>query len=171
MRRIILFLAISALIVVSSSCSKVRENDASVPELPNPIRVSTYDEILDELGIRLKVPDDAGDVIYQIIDFEEEPSIAEAKFKLGKVNCTYRVRSATEQEDITGAYYNWNVNKEIEIAYCSGEISYIEGKEGICLWYDTVPGLMYSIFVDMDATEELLVEIANKVYIPFEDVK
>jgi len=28
---------------------------------------------------------------------------------------------------------------------------------------------MYSIFVDMDASEDLLLEIANDVYIPAED--
>ena len=168
MRKIIMFLLISTLLVISFGCaSDVSEDQSS--ELPNPIRQSSYDEILETLGMTLKVPEDAENVIYQIIDVEEETPIAEVKFRKGQTNCTYRVRSTAEPEDITGAYYDWTVTKEIEISYCSGEISYIEGKEGICLWYDTVPGLMYSIFVDMDASEDLLLEIANDVYIPAED--
>ena len=168
MSRFILFLLISTLVVIGFGCEgDLSEEQGS--ELPNPVKLSSYDEILETLGMTLKVPEDAENVIYQIIDIENEAPIAEAIFKKGRTNCTYRVRSTSEPEDITGAYYDWTVTKEIEISYCSGEISFIEGEEGICLWYDTVPGLMYSIFVDTDASEEFLLEIANEVYIPAMD--
>jgi hypothetical protein len=168
MRRIILFLMISTMIVFGFGCESDGSEEQS-SELPNPVRVSSYDEILATLGMTLKVPEDAENVVYQIIDIEEGPDIAEANFSLDQVECTYRVQSTSTPTDISGAYYDWTVTKEIEISYCSGEISYIEGQEGICLWYDTVPGLMYSVFVDKDASEEMLLEIANEVYIPAED--
>src|SRR5690554_6473560 len=98
MRKIIMFLLISTLLVISFGCaSDVSEDQSS--ELPNPIRQSSYDEILETLGMTLKVPEDAENVIYQIIDVEEETPTAEVKFRKGQTNCTYRVRSTAEPED------------------------------------------------------------------------
>lgn len=170
MRKIIMFLLIMTMIVTSFGCAS-EESEELKSELPNPVRLSSYDEVLETLGMTLKVPEKAENVIYQVIAVEEETPIAEARFNEDEVNFTYRIRSASAFEDISGAYFDWSVNKAIEISYCSGEISYIEGKEGICLWYDTVPGLMYTLYVDSSASEEMLLRIANEVYIPAEDAK
>ena len=35
---------------------------------------------------------------------------------------------------------------------------------GVCLWYDTVPGLMCSVSVKSGATQELLEELSRQVY-------
>jgi hypothetical protein len=48
-------------------------------------------------------------------------------------------------------------------------VRYIEGKEGICLWYDTVPGLMYCIYAETGAAEASLLSLANELYVPEKD--
>jgi len=88
-----------------------------------------------------------------------------------KIPTNYLIRSAAAFEDISGAYYDWKVVIEIEISYCSGEVRLIKVEEGICLWYDTIPGLMYSLYVNTGASEEGLLSMADELYIPAKDVE
>lgn len=140
------------------------------PNFINPVTETTAEEIQNTLGITLKIPGDAQDIEYTMIDSGDGKVIAQAMFKENGMAYTYRVRPATALEDISGAYYDWNTIKEMEVSYCSGEIRYNEGKQGIILWYDVVPGLMYSVFTNEGASEESLLSIANKLYVPAKDV-
>ena len=35
---------------------------------------------------------------------------------------------------------------------------------GICIWYDVVPGLMYSLSMDDKSNPEILLNLANEIY-------
>jgi hypothetical protein len=150
-------------------CAKTTEQQSGT-EIVNPVQESTAAEILETLGITLNVPKDAQSVSYFIINMDDGHPIAQAKFARNNVEYTYRIRSAPALEDISGAYYDWTNIKKIEVSYCSGELRYNEGKEGICLWYDVVPGLLYCIYTDKGASEETLLALANELYVPAEDI-
>lgn len=165
MKKVLAFLLISAMIFPLTGCAK---NSGSA-DMVNPVHESSADEILQTLGITMNIPEDAEDVEYSIIDVNEGEPIAQAQFKKGGSSYTYRIRSSPEMEDISGAYYDWETVKNIEVYYCEGELCYNEGMEGICLWYDAVTGLMYSIFTDTGAAEETLLGLANELFVPAQD--
>jgi len=169
MKKAISILLALILIGSLSGCSTTEKKPAE--EVENPVRESSAEEILETLGMTLNVPADAQNASYSIIDIEDVNPIAEAKFTRDNVEYTYRIRSAAAFEDVSGAYYDWKIVNQIEISYCSGEVRLIEGAEGICLWYDPVPGLMYSLYVNTGASEEGLLSMANELYIPAKDVE
>lgn len=143
-------------------------NDASTT-IVNPVQESTAAEILEKLGITIRIPADAINANYSIIEMDGGNSIAQVKFSSGNAEYNYRIQPAAELTDISGAHYDWTTVKKTEVSYCSGELRYIEGKEGICLWYDIVPGLMYCLYADSGASEKTLMEVANKLYVPAQD--
>ena len=169
MKKAISILLALILIGVLAGCSTSTEKKPA-EEVENPVHESSAQEILETLGMNLNVPLDAQNISYAIIDVDDVNPIAEAEFTRDNVEYTYRIRSAAAFEDLSGAYYDWKVVNEIEISYCSGEVRLINGEEGICLWYDTVPGLMYSLYVNTAASEEGLLSMANELYIPAKDV-
>jgi hypothetical protein len=169
MKKTFSVLLVLALVCFLFGCTKSSE-PVSETKIVNPVRESTAAEILETLGITMKLPADAQNVNYSIINLDNGKPIAQARFMRVNVEYTYRIRSATALEDISGAYYNWTTVKKIEISYCSGELRYIEGQQGICLWYDVVPGLMYCIYADANASEETLLALANELYVPAHDV-
>jgi len=168
MKKTFVILLTLLLITTLFGCKAENDEDQGLG-LPNPMHGSTSDEILNELGITFHIPDNAGDTKYYIIDSQDGPRTAQAEFTLDDIKYIYRIRPAAEFEDISGAYYDWDNVKEAEISYCSGEVRYNEGKEGICLWYDVVPGLMYSLFTDKGASEDTLITAADTLYAPAQD--
>jgi hypothetical protein len=174
MKKILPILLILLLTCSLFACRKTEEEEQKESDsdlgVVNPVHDSTPEEIMETLGITLNVPEDAQDVSYYMIDADEDIQIAQAKFTIDNTEYTYRVKSAASFEDISGAYFDWTSEKDIEISYCSGKLQYIEGEQGICLWYDTVPGLMYCIYAGSDASEEGLLALADELYIPAEDV-
>ena len=169
MKRMGFMLMALVLVLLAVSCAKAPETTPGT-QLPNPVHDSSAQEILEKLGITLHLPPDAQDVHYSILELTGEPSVAQAQFSSSGLACTYRIQPASELKDISGAYFDWKSDKDIEISYCPGEVHYLEGEQGICLWYDVVPGLMYSLYVENGASEEILLNLANQMYVPAKDV-
>jgi len=135
----------------------------------NPVHDSTADDILQTLGITFHLPSDASDIVYTTIDSVSGNPVAQVFFTEDGIQYTYRIQSVSEFTDISGAYFTWTSTKDIEVSYCSGKLNYIEGSAGICQWYDTVPGLMYSLYVETGASEALLTSMADELYVPAQD--
>ena len=166
-------LSMFLLILVASfmfGCAKKAE-PIPATQLVNPVHESTAAEILEKLGIQFHVPKDAQNVSYFTIDAGDKKAMAQAKFTISNVEYTHRIQAKAAFEDISGAYFNWATVKKVEVSYCSGELRYNNGKEGICLWYDTAPGLMYSIYTEQGASEETLMSLANELFVPAKDAK
>lgn len=156
----------------ASSASPSAEVSGDVPAsagIPNPMHESSAKEILNTLGISLHIPDKAEDVSYFIIDNGSGAKMAQAVFKLENMRYTYRVQSTSAFADISGAYFEWTETQPIEVSYCSGEVRYILGEQGICLWYDIVPGLMYSLYTETSASVYGLQALANELFVPAKD--
>lgn len=151
--------------------SAAAETSGAVPPagIPNPMRESSAVEILDTLGITFRIPDTAVDVSYFIIDSGSGAKTAQAVFKLDQVVYTYRIQPASAFTDISGAYFDWTAIQPVEVGYCSGEVRFIAGEQGVCLWYDVVPGLMYSIYTDSGASGDGLLALANELFVSAED--
>ena len=131
---------------------------------PNPLHDSDRLGVLEATGFALDAPEGAEEAAW--FWFNTEPKIAELRFKADGHNFTYRASGENAFTDISGMYYTWEENTEASLAYLKAEISWNEGKEGIMLWYDMVPGVMYSLSVDSGADPMLLCSMADAVFVP-----
>jgi hypothetical protein len=145
----------------------IKAAEPAVSALPNPVRESSPQEILDTLGVSFAIPDRALDARYFIID-ADGGALAQAIFTLDGAEITYRIRPGDKFEDISGVYETWTSTETVEINLLSGEASVNGAGQGICLWYDTAPGLMYSIYMSSGADIGALTAAANELFIPLQ---
>ena len=138
--------------------------------IPNPMKETDADGIMQAMGVRFGVPDGAENVRYVIINDE----MAQMSFELDSTEFTARIKPSAEFEDISGMYYDWTFTDDSwKVGYCDAKaMSYISETEDdamVLLWYDVVPGLMYSISAvsgDLDGLD--LSVYAEQVYIPMQ---
>lgn len=133
-------------------------------QLPDPVKESTYDEIMSTFGFDLTMPENAADPIYSII--ETDPAIAQVNFALDGNKCGYRMQFADEPADISGMSFTWANEKDVTIDYCGGKLAWNDGAEGVCYYYEMVNGLLYCVFMESGASEQALTDLANTLFVP-----
>ena len=132
--------------------------------LPNPVKKSSEEELMNSLGVTFGRPMGASDIYYSIVG----DKMAQMDFMYDGHQCHARIRPSAEFEDISGFFYDWENEGNVRIGWCDGKVKYsIQGDEvcGICLWWDAAPGLMYSVSMRTGATPELLQQLAEEVYV------
>lgn len=167
----VLFLMLASVCVIfcASGCSSQKkkngllEADGTALGIANPVVQSDPQEILDVLGIRFNEPEGASGVRYSIIGGKT----AQMDFVWNGVECTARISGEPSFTDISGMYFSWKSEISTKIERCDAVVKLAEAggsTTGVCMWYDTVPGLMCSVSMKNDATQELLEAIARQVY-------
>ena len=139
------------------------ENTEAVAVM-NPIQEVDYKGLIELTGIPLNVPEEAKDVAYLVINGTNP--IAQVKFSLdGKEYC-YRACATGEFEavDISGLYYEWSENVDIEVGYCAGKMYTREGI-GVVTWLDIALGINYTLSCDTDANGEELLTLADSIFV------
>lgn len=128
--------------------------------------MTTAKQIMLELGYDVAVaPAGAQDVTYNAFAMEDM-TVAETTFVLDGVRYTYRMAGAVWSTDISGIADTFETEADGMIGWCEAKLYYTEGGAGKILWYDIVPGLMYSLSIDGGASEELLLQMADELYEP-----
>ncbi len=98
--------------------------------------------------------------------------MAEMTFMLNGAACTCRIWSTGAPADglrnISGMDYEWASEDTAVVAGNDAELYWIQGEQGIALWYDDAPGLMYSLAVDAGASRDSLILLAKELYIPLQ---
>ena len=172
----VLFLMLASVCVIfcTSGCSSQKKKNG-LPEsdgraaggtsvgIANPVVQSDPQEILDVLGIRFNEPEGASGVRYSIIGGKT----AQMDFVWKGIECTARISGEPSFTDISGMYFSWKSEISTKIERCDAVVKLAESggsTTGVCMWYDTVPGLMCSVSMKNDATQELLEAIARQVY-------
>lgn len=167
----VLFLMLASVCVIfcASGCSSQKkknglpEADGTALGIANPVVQSDPEEILDVLGIRFNEPEGASGVRYSIIGGKT----AQMDCVWNGVECTARISGEPSFTDISGMYFSWKSEISTKIERCDAVVKLAESggsSVGVCLWYDTVPGLMCSVSVKSGATQELLEELSRQVY-------
>ena len=163
-RVLILLLAFAALL---AGCGLAGEEGKL--QTTNPLRESTAEGILQELGIGFSAPEDVEELQYFIID-TQDGSIAEMRFRRDNALCVCRVQAAEIPErgvpDISGMFFDWENDSTAMVGYNEALLNWNEGAEGVIRWYDYAPGLLYSVSVSADARMDRLVSLAEELYIP-----
>lgn len=167
----VLFLMLASVCVIfcASGCSSQKkknglpEADGTALGIANPVVQSNPEEILEVLGIRFNEPEGASRVRYSIICGKT----AQMDFVWKGIECTARISGEPSFTDISGMYFSWKSEISTKIERCAATVKLAEvggSTTGVCLWYDTVPGLMCSVSVKSGATQELLEELSRQVY-------
>lgn len=146
-------------------CKAPASQEGPQSGLANPMVESNPEEILEKLGVEFLVPEGAEEVKYFIISNQ----MAEMQFRLNGSDCSARIQPEAEYTDISGMYYDWTNTENCSIGWCEGKLmSSSEGDKPVscCLWYDHVPGLMYSLSVIGGSADAL--STAASVYTPMQ---
>ncbi len=164
-----LLFAAFCVLLCASGCSLqkkknvLQDDDGTAVGIVNPVVQSNPEEILEQLGIRFNEPEGASGVRYSIIDGKT----AQMDFVWNGVECTARISGETAFTDISGMYFSWKTVTDTDIGRCPAVVKLADSggsSVGVCLWYDTVPGLMCSVSVKSGATQELLEKLSRQVY-------
>ena len=139
--------------------------DESTVELMDAAR-----SIIETLGYDMgKTPEGAENVKYNAFH-QDELVVGETTFTLNGINYSYRIASTGEIEedfdDISGTDDNYEYSARAELGWCSARIYYNEDGAGKLVWFDVVPGLLYSLTMDSGASEQAIMDMAAELYTP-----
>lgn len=145
----------------------------NIAGMANPWIDCDKDKMLEVVGFGMNAPEGATDVSYQL---NEAMGLGQMTFKYGEpeMEYTYRIKSATEFEDISGENYEWTNEVDDKVSWCDAKIRrYVGDGESVesCIWYDVVPGFAYSLSArsDKDLDGYDILAIAYQVYEPMQD--
>ena len=135
--------------------------------------LTTASQILRSTGLDVTVaPADARDITYNAF-LLEGLTVAETTFELNGIRFSYRMAATAELledfTDISGMSGPFERISAGEVAWCRAKINYTPGGQGRIIWFDVVPGILYSMSMDRDASDEVLLELANELFEPAQD--
>lgn len=130
----------------------------------------TAQSIVETLGYEMAVaPQDAENVLYNACALDGL-TVGETTFDWNGVHYAYRTASTSDTSenfaDISGTAETYAFTAEGQVQWCPARLSYNEGGAGKIVWFDVVPGLLYSITMDTGASESALNEIAAQLFVP-----
>ena len=100
-------------------------------------------------------------------------TVAETTFELDGVRFSYRMAATAELledfKDISGMAGPFERISAGEVTWCRAKINYTPGEQGRIIWFDLVPGILYSLSMDSSASDEVLLELANELFVPAQD--
>ena len=171
MKKTIAFMFALAMIFALCACGSKTVEEAPSPAstekkigLANPYHETDQDGILQSLGFDFQVPAGAEDEAFYTID--TDPQIAQMTFVFDGDEYIYRMSATSEFKDISGMYYTWENNETAQIDYNEAQVSWNDWKEGVILWYDEAPGIMYSLSQKTNANFNSLEGMAINLYQP-----
>ena len=135
----------------------------------DPVKLlTTAGEMVESMGYQMAVaPDGAADVTYHALGLDGH-TVGEVCFSLDGVRWSYRMAATAELKtdfrDISGQDGTYTHSKTTEVGWCTARIAWNEGGSGKLVWFDLVPGLLYSLTMDVGANEQALTEMALQLY-------
>ncbi len=99
--------------------------------------------------------------------------MGETTFTLDGVSCAYRIAptydTSADFADISGVEENFAHHAETEVGWCPARLDWSEAGAGKIVWFDVVPGQLYSLSVDAGASQESLVDLASRLFTPAQE--
>ena len=135
--------------------------------------LTTASQILRTTGLDVTVaPEGAQDITYNAF-LLDGLTVAETTFVLDGARFSYRMAATSELledfKDISGMTGPFERISAGEVTWCRAKINYTPGGQGRIIWFDLVPGILYSLSMDRDASDEVLLELANELFEPAQD--
>ena len=136
----------------------------------NPAMLLTTAEMLvQKLGYSMAiVPSGVEQVTYKAIGYEDI-TVGENGFVLNGVHYAYRMAATMKIEeyfaDISGVTLSGE-EYTAKVLWCPARITIDADGRGKIVWFDVVPGLLYSLTMDANANEEALLDMAHRMFAP-----
>ena len=135
--------------------------------------LTTASKILKATGLDVTVaPEYAENITYNAFRMDGL-TVAETTFQIDGISYAYRMAGTRELvenfADISGLEDSFDHVAAGDIYWCRAKISFNDGGQGKILWFDLVPGILYSMTMDTGASEEALLEMANSLFVPAQD--
>ena len=135
--------------------------------------LTTASQILRATGLNVTVaPADAENVTYNAFRVDGL-TVAETTFQLDGITYAYRMAGTSELPekitDISGLEGSFDHVSAGDVYWCRAKVVFNEGGQGKILWFDVVPGILYSMTMDSGASEEALLNTANSLFQPAQD--
>lgn len=149
---------------------------------------TTEQGLIEKTNVSLPAPEGATDVQY--FAYMLENPIAEMRFTLDGVAMNERAQitdliafpvkgedvvAACEKgdpienpADISGYYYMWDSYEPAQVQNREAQCYTSKDGEGLIIWLDVVPGVLYTLTMDKNATPEALVAAADRTFYPLQ---
>ena len=142
----------------------------SLWEKPN---TATAEELL-ELGYSISIPEGAQYITYALLEHPEyEAKMAEVTFRISETQYVCRIvatpSTASDFSDISDTEVSYANQFAAELQWCPARGCYNEDAAGKLVWFDVVPGLLYSMTMDRGASEAALLEMGLAVFSPAQE--
>lgn len=140
--------------------------------IANPWTDCTREEMAAEIGIDMEAPAEAEDPAWSYM-VSGEDVMGDLRFTAEGVRYCYRIAPAAEFTDISGLYYDWTIEDEDSVSYCDAATKRVitedEGTIDLVLWFDVVPGVMYSLSAQADDLDGFdILAMAEELFVPMQ---
>ncbi len=135
--------------------------------------LTTAKDIVEDLGYNVAVaPEGSSDITYNAF-LLNDLTVAETTFILDGIRYSFRMAATSEIAedfaDISGNTEAFDTYTTPEVGWCPAKLSFNENGEGKIIWFDIVPGLLYSLSMETNASEEALLTMAHELFVPAQD--
>ena len=132
--------------------------------------LDTVDDIFSVLGRQLnRAPENAQDVHYNAF-YLDDLAVGETSFTLDGVKYVYRIAptydTSPDFADISGVEETFDHQAQAEVGWCPARLAWNDGGAGKVVWFDVVPGQLYSLSVEVGASRESLMDLADQLFLP-----
>ncbi len=127
-------------------------------------------KVAKDLGIDFATaPESAESVTIHVLELDGL-TVAETVFVYDGIQYAYRTAATVSLNliDISGQEGDYTAVEPVMVAYCSGQLSLTADGAGKLLWMDIVPGLVFSLSTEGNASADVLSELANQLFIPMQ---
>lgn len=135
--------------------------------------LTTAMQILRTTGLDVNVaPENAEHVTYNVFR-KEGLTVAETTFQIDGITYSYRMAATIDLLediiDISGMPDTLSKVTAGEVLWCRAKITFDEGGQGRIVWFDVVPGILYSLSMESGASAEALQDMANLLFEPAQE--
>ena len=135
--------------------------------------LSTARQVLLITGLDMaNAPSGAENIRYYVFPYKDLV-IAETTFSYKKNVYSYRMAATLEIAenfaDISEMDDNFSVTLPGDVEYCRAKIYLNPNERGKIIWFDVVPGIVYSLSTQNNASEDTLLSLANELFEPMQE--
>lgn len=135
--------------------------------------LTTASQILRATGLDVTVaPENAENITYNAFSLDGL-TVAETTFQINGITYAYRMAGTTELvedfadiSDLKGPFQHITAG---EVFWCKAKLSFNVDGQGKIVWFDLVPGILYSLSMDSGTTEDALLDMANELFEPAQE--
>lgn len=135
--------------------------------------LSTARQVLLITGLDMAhAPSGAKDIKYYVFPYKDLV-VAETTFSYKNNVYSYRMAATLDISenfaDISEMNDDFSVTFPGDVEYCRAKISFTPNGQGKIIWFDVVPGIVYSLSTQNNASKDTLLNLANELFEPMQE--